>query len=203
MFSIISCVERDGTCAYTTFVWLICDKHTSFCPLQNQKESQENSLRMMNELNSVLAVRNDEKQRRRELRQRKKHGQVASRKVESKNISLPRSQPDGDGSLLPSIQEVGVVTNNSKESATPTAAASTEDELVKQEMTKNFENETREKIKSLLSSSRDQLTSSSMATAAIAQAVAAAALKAGRVGKEEMFYDEHSCSASSEEEEHH
>ena len=160
---------------------------------------------MMNELNSVLAVRNDEKQRRRELRQRKKHGQVASREVESKNISLPRSKPDGNGSLLPSIQEVGVVTNNSKELATPTAAASTEDELVKQEMTQNIKNETQEKIESsfsLLPSSGDQLTSSSMATAAIAQAVAAAALKAGRLGKEEMFYDEDSCSSPSEEEEH-
>lgn len=155
---------------------------------------------MMKELNSILAVKNVEKQRRRELRERKKQGHSVSQEEASINSHLPpNSQPKGEGTQLPVIQKVGVTIACGNESTVPTSATNKkkESEIVERE---DSENEKVELPFVPLHSSNEQLQCSSSSAAAIAQAVAAAALRAGRMGREEQFYDEDSCPTSEDEE---
>ena len=181
--------------------------------LQRQEESKENSLHMMKELNSVLAVRNVEKQQRREIRERKKLGQSHSLGETSTNSVPLGDHSECEASHLPSVpkvsvmavpvsQEVGVATTSGEELKKHMTAATLENkELDKDKVMESETLETEMPYLPLLSSGGQLQFSSS--SSAIAQAVASAALRTGRAGKEETFYDQDSSPSSDVEEDHY
>ena len=166
--------------------------------LQRQKESKEDSLRVMKELNSVLAVRNVEKQRKRELREREKLDQSHTLgEVSVNNNSRPTNHPEHGAAST--ILEMGVALSNEEGPAKPTTAA--EKQADENKMSESLNSQTQEPFHPLPSSGEPFQYSSS----AIAQAVAAAALRAraGRPDKEETFYDHKSYPSSETEEDSH
>ena len=182
--------------------------------LQNQKESKENSICMLKELNSVLAVRNVEKQRKRELRERKKQGGLLS----STDALVSHSQPSADQEMPKfNIQEKPVAMGSSQGSSileeATTETQTVEDgleskaclvpidsKLSPEKSVEGFDNESHKFDLPLnLSSREEQLGDSALHSSAIAQAVAAIALRAGRANKEELFHDEQDWSSTTSE----
>ena len=170
---------------------------------------------MMKELNSVLAVRNVEKQRKKELRERKKQGGSHS----PNDASVNSSQPP-DEQKMPKILEITVAMNSSEEAGIlkPTAMENQlaredgiECPILPQESELHVSpEETKESIDHEphkyelpfhLSSSEQQLENSTLTSSAIAQAVAAIALRAGRANKEELFHNDEDSSCTSSEDE--
>ena len=154
--------------------------------MQSQKESKENSLCVMKELNSVLAVRNVEKKRKRELREWKKRNHPLTPNEDSVGEPV---QSEHEVPHLPSIQQVGVAMATSEPDMT--TAVEKKLELDKETPTRDSE------LPFLLLSERELQCSSS---SAIAHAVAAVALRKGRADNEEVFNDQDSCSTASEPE---
>ena len=191
----------------------MCDQYNHVIDgfLLRQKESKENSLHMMKELNSVLAVRNVEKQRRREIRERKKLGQSHSLGEASINsaplcdhsecetLHLPSVQEVSAIVAVPASQEVSVAITSGEELEKHMTAATVENKEVDKDVVESVDCQEAELPHLPLPSSGGQL-QFSLSSSAIAQAVAAAALRTGRAGKEEMFYDQDSCDA---EEDHY
>lgn len=184
-----------------------------FC-VQSHKESKENSIRMMKELNTVLAVRNVEKQRKREVRERKKHGGLLQPRI-----------PPGNLSQLPPINQK--VLNNQELQKTVATGTSIQEPFMAKEAAAEHQSANRNFDKILESSTASELSSkeagkglghkfhegelhfmnrlsgdsSAFSSSAIAQAAAAFALTSGRAKREEMFHDDQdSCSTPSEDE---
>lgn len=168
----------------------------------------------MRELNSVLAIRNVEKQRRKEIRERKKLGQLPGDGEASTNNAplgdnpereeshLPPVQEVSASVVLPSSQEVGVATTSGEEPDKHMTAATVEKkEMDKDGVMESLNCETQEaELPYLPLPSSGGYCQFSSSTSAIATAVAAAALRTGRAGKEETFYDQDSCPSSDVEE---
>ena len=171
---------------------------------------------MLKELNSVLAVRNVEKQRKRELRERKKQGGLLS----STDASVSHSQPSADQEIPKfNIQEkpVAMGSGSSQESGILEEATTEaqliedgfeskaclvpmEDKLSPEKSVESFDNGSHKFDLPLnLSSREEQLGDLALNSSAIAQAVAAIALRAGRVNKEELFHDDQDSSSSTSE----
>ena len=168
---------------------------------------------MMKELNSVLAVRNVEKQRKKELRERRKQGGSHS----PNDASVNSSQPP-DEQKMPKILEITVAMNSSEEAGIlkPTAMENQlaredgiecpilpqESELSPKETKESIDHEPHKYELPFHPSSREQqLENSTLTSSAIAQAVAAIALRAGRANKEELFHDDQDSSCTSSEDE--
>ena len=168
---------------------------------------------MLKELNSVLAVRNVEKQRRRELRERKKQGGSTDAPLVS------HSQPQADQEVTNNIQEKPVAMGCSQEPGVrvpvqeevapiiqiaegdPKGKALVDDELLSPEKSmEGLENESHKFDLPLQLPSREgQWGNTMLNSSAIAQAVAAIALRTGRANKEEFFHDDQDSSSATSE----
>ena len=156
-----------------------------------QKESMENSLRMMNELNSVLAVRTVKKKQKRELKQRKKLG---DQPLQGNNSPLPSNH------LLAELQALSgppVAEGVERKAAEKTIMADSEARTVLTPIGlegKAAEKQDSEDGHDHSASLRAKLFNCPPPTSAmIAKAAAAAALKAGRTDNEELFYYDDLC----------
>jgi hypothetical protein len=168
--------------------------------LQSQRESKENSICVLKELNSVLAVRNVEKQRKRELRERKKQDGLLSAAECEKPVAM------GHSGKAPGILEVAreaeivEVDLESRDHPIPT-----EGTLSPEKSVEGFDDNSHGfglPIINLGSREERLGNPATLDSSAIAQAVAAIALRTGRANKEELFHDdqESSCSSTSEAE---
>ena len=162
--------------------------------LQSQRESKENSISVLKELNSVLAVRNVEKQRKRELRERKKQGGLLSAtgcNIQEKSIAMsPSSQAHG---ILEEVaRETKIVEGDLENRYNP---ALIEDKLSPENSVEGFDNKSH-RFDLPVNRDREECPVA-LDSSAIAQAVAAIALRAGRANKEELFHDGQDSSSSS------
>ena len=166
---------------------------------------------MLKELNSVLAVRNVEKQRKRELRERKRQGGLLS----STDASVSHIQPPPDHKM-PKFEKPVAMGSSQESGILEVAAAETqiignglesearlmliESKLPPEKSVEGFNNESHKFDLPLnLSSREEQLGDSALHSSAIAQAVAAIALRAGRANKEELFHDDQDSSSTTSE----
>ena len=155
----------------------------------------------MKELNSVLAVRNVEKQRKRELRERKKQGGLLSGtegNIEEKSIAATSPSSQAHGILEEVAKETKIVEGDLENRDHP---ALTEGKLSPEKSLEGFDNKYHrfDLPKDIASRDEAQLRDNPAAldSSAIAQAVAAIALRAGRANKEELFHDDQDSIASS------
>ena len=166
---------------------------------------------MLKELNSVLAVRNVEKQRRRELRERKKQGGPTGATLVS------HSQPPADQEMTNNIQEKPVAMGCSQDPGVPVqeevapiiqiaegdlkGKALVDDEQPSPEKSvEGLENESHKFDLPLnLPSREEQWGNAVLNSSAIAQAVAAIALRTGRANEEEFFHDDQDSSSTTSE----
>ena len=157
---------------------------------------------MLKELNSVLAVRNVEKQRKRELRERRKQGGLLSAigcNIQEKSIAAMSPSSQAHGILEEVARETKIVEGDLENRDHP---ALTEGKLSPENSVEGFDNKSHRFDLPKDIASRDgeeQLedTPAALDSSAIAQAVAAIALRAGRANKEELFHDDQDSSSSS------
>ena len=156
---------------------------------------------MLKELNSVLAVRNVEKQRKRELRERKKQGGLLSEtgcNIEEKSIAMSPSSR-AHGILEEVARETKTVEGDFENRDNPVL---TEGKLSPENSVEGFNNKYHrfDLPKDITSRDKEEQLEDNPAaldSSAIAQAVAAIALRAGRANKEELFHDDQDSSSSS------
>ena len=179
----------------------------TFC----QKESKENSLRMMKELNSVLEVRNVKKQQKRELKQREKL--AGHQSIPPEGATLPQCSSQVLPQALPTLSQCEAVSDHdiavieqspAKADGGRGRTRGVGVEVDKEEEklgAKKLDNGDQSEDKTTSHCSREQLSECAPPSAGIAEAVAAAALRAGRTGREEVFHDEDSSPSEEEKEE--
>ena len=144
---------------------------------------------MLKELNSVLAVRNVEKQRKRELRERKKQGGLLS--ATGCNIQEKRMSPSSraHGILEEEARETEIVEGDLENTVPTEGKLSPENKSHRFDLPVNIASRDREE--------RFGDNPAALDSSSIAQAVAAIALRAGRASKEELFHDDQDSIASS------
>ena len=174
---------------------------------------------MLKELNSVLAVRNIEKQRKREMRERKKQGGLPSL---TNHASVSHSQPPtATAGQEMTIQERSIpvscdqelhislpeevatdlqIVEGDIESKLPLVPPIAGELSPEKQNKKGFDGEFKkfDLLPHLHSGGQLQWDNSALETASIAQAVAAIALRTGRANKEELFHDDQYSSAEDE-----
>ena len=166
--------------------------------MQSQRESKENSISVLKELNSVLAVRNVEKQRKRELRERKKQGGLLS--ATGCNIQEKSSPSSRAHGILEEVaRETKILEGDIENRDHPVL---TEGKLSPENSVEGFDNKYHRFVLPKDTASRDGEgrmgdNPAALDSSAIAQAVAAIALRAGRANKEELFHDDQDSIASS------
>ena len=146
---------------------------------------------MLKELNSVLAVRNVEKQRKRELRERKKQGGLLSAtgcNIQEKPIAMSPSSR-AHGILEEEARETEIVDGDLENTVPTEGKLSPENKSHRFDLPVNVASRDREE--------RFGDNPAALDSSSIAQAVAAIALRAGRANKEELFHDDQDSIASS------
>ena len=155
---------------------------------------------MIRELNSVLAVRNIEKQRKREIRERKKQqGGLLSPSDASVSHNSWHS-----ADRVTKIQEM--TTADSHESGAMESQIAKSDGIesksmlpMENQLSSGETMESKFELPFDLPSREERLDNSVLSSSAIAQAVAAIALKAGRANKEELFHDDQDSNSTTSE----
>ena len=186
---------------------LVSYRYLHYCCHFCQKESKQNSLRMMKELNSVLEVRNVKKKQKRELKQREKL--AGHQSIPPEGATLPQSSSQAQPTLpqceAVSDHDIAVLEQSpAKAGGGRCRTRGVEVEVDKEEeklAAKKLDNGDQSEDKTTSHCSREQLSECAPPSAGIAEAVAAAALRAGRTGREEVFHDEDSSPSEEEKEE--